>query len=303
VRYHAAHRSRRGSVATVVAVSLTVMMGFVALAVDVGLLYAVDDELQRAADAAALAGAEQLLDEDRLKGSPDLTAEMAAARLAASAIALRNKVYGAQPVVDPAGDVTIGYLADPNNLAEPISFADPNAFNTVQVCVRRDSVRNGPVDLWFARILGIERSDLVARATATFKEGVIGFRVTRQTGNAELVPLALHVDAWTGLLNRTRTTRDNYEYNAATGTVGSGSDGVFELNIYPGSGSTQLPPGNFGTVDIGNPNNSTADISRQIRYGVSQEDLAYFGGELKLGPDGTLLLNGDTGLLGPVKVM
>jgi hypothetical protein len=62
-----------------------------------------------------------------------------------------------------------------------------------------------------------------------------------------------------------------------------------------------LPPGNFGTVDIGNPNNSTADLSRQIRYGVNADDLAYFGGELKLGADGTLQLTGDTGLSAAIK--
>ena len=57
-----------------------------------------------------------------------------------------------------------------------------------------------------------------------------------------------------------------------------------------------MPPGNFGTVDIGSPDNSAADIARQITYGVNAEDLGYFGGRLELGPDGTVELNGDTGL-------
>ena len=54
-------------------------------------------------------------------------------------------------------------------------------------------------------------------------------------------------------------------------------------------------------VDIGNPNNSTSDLARQIRNGISKEDLAWFGGTLKLGADGTLLLNGDTGLSASIK--
>jgi hypothetical protein len=54
-------------------------------------------------------------------------------------------------------------------------------------------------------------------------------------------------------------------------------------------------------VDIGSPNNSTADISRQILYGINSNDLSYFeDGELSLA-DGPLDLNGDTGLSAAVK--
>ena len=62
-----------------------------------------------------------------------------------------------------------------------------------------------------------------------------------------------------------------------------------------------MPPGNFGTVDIGNPNNNTADISRQIREGVNASDLAYHGGRLELGDAGTLELNGETGFNSAIK--
>ncbi len=122
------------------------------------------------------------------------------------------------------------------------------------------------------------------------------------TDNAGLLPFALKIAYWTALLAAgANGSNDNYTYNPATGAVSSGPDGVPELNLYPGSGGGQLPPGNFGTVDVGSPNNSTADISRQIRYGVNAEDMSYFGGELTLGPDGTLTLNGDTGLSAAVK--
>jgi hypothetical protein len=50
----------RGSVAIVVALALTVLLGFAALVVDVGLSWAVRAEAQTAADAAALAGASRL---------------------------------------------------------------------------------------------------------------------------------------------------------------------------------------------------------------------------------------------------
>jgi len=296
----------RGSVAPLTAISMVGLLGFSALTVDVGLLYNARTELQRAADAAALAGASQLLDQDRLAGSVEMSAEIAAARLAAARTAALNTVLGSGPLVDsndqnlPDGDLVIGYLNNPDNLGEVPATVNLNQANSVQVLVRRDSVRNGPVALTFARVLGFTSSNVSATATATFKDGVFGYRVTGETGNAELLPLALHVDAWNALLAGTTTTGDQYSYDSGTG-VSSGSDGILELNLYPGAGPTQLPPGNFGTVDIGPPNNSTADISRQIRYGVNEEDLAYFGGELTLGADGTLLLQGDTGLSAGIK--
>jgi len=91
---------------------------------------------------------------------------------------------------------------------------------------------------------------------------------------------------------------DNYRYNADSKTVTAGPDGIMEVNLYPqGTGS----PGNRGTVDIGNSNNSTADIARQIVYGVSPADLNYLGGKIQFDNTGILHLNGDTGISAGVK--
>ncbi|GMV96516.1 MAG: hypothetical protein AMXMBFR83_08810 [Phycisphaerae bacterium] len=291
------------------AVSACVLIGMGAMAVDMGLIYRARVELQAAADAAALAAAVELLDVDRLKGTPNLTAEMDAARAKAAEYAAYNKVMKAAPTVDgngsnsPDGDVVFGYLNNPDDLSEPLSFAQADRYNTVLVRVRRNQIRNGPIDLTFAAIFGIQTANLGAEAAATIKDGAVGFRVTPKTGNAGVLPLALHVDAWKQFLAGTLSNGDNYSYNSATGAVTSGSDGIRELNLYPGSGTGNqlVTPGNFGTVDIGSPNNSTADLSRQIRYGVNADDLAYFGGEFKLGPDGTIALNGDTGLSAAIK--
>lgn len=295
------NRSRRRGVSAVLVVvaSATIMM-FAAITVDVGVLYNTRAELQRTADAAALAATLELMNNDRLVGSAELNTVIYQARQEVSAVAARNNVYGASPAVASA-DITIGYLTDPNSTSETPATDDPSRFNAVQVTVRRDSTTNGPIDLLFSRVFGHDTSSLTADATAAYWDGVRGYRVTATTGNADLLPLALRVGSWTNLLNGTVTTGDNYSYDPATGTVSAGPDGIEELNLYPGSGAGQLPSGNFGTVDIGSPNNSTADLSRQIRYGVSESDLAYFGGELVFGPDGTLQLNGDTGLSAAIK--
>ena len=291
---------RRGVVAVVAIVLMVVLIGMTAMTVDVGMMYNAKQQAQDAADAAALAGALELLDEDRLKGAPFMADEIQAAIQSVNHYAALNRVMNVSPGVANA-DIQIGYLHDLSIPDAPLSFADPNQANTVLVRVRRDSIVNGPISLFFAGILGYNTADISASGAASFKDGVVGYEVTPQTGNAALLPIALHVDAWNGLLDGTWSCGDSWAYDDLSETVGSGPDGIKELNLYPGAGAIQLPPGNVGTVDIGSPNNSTADISRQIVYGVSADDLAFFGGELKLGPDGTLLLNGDTGLSAAIK--
>ena len=59
----------------------------------------------------------------------------------------------------------------------------------------------------------------------------------------------------------------------------------------------------YGTVDIGGANNSTSDLARQIREGMSAEDmadLASSGRSLEF-TEGKLTLNGDTGISAGVK--
>ena len=297
---------QRGAVAPLTAVSMTTLIGFTAIAVDLGMLYNVRNELQRTADATALGAARELVNDDRLKVNAS-SAWMNDVRDEAVSYAAINKVYGNTPSISTNsgnsidGDLVIGYLNDSTDLTELLKVDDESRFNSVQVRIRRDGTLNGPVQLFFGQLLGLTSSDLGATATATLQDGVTGFRVTENSVNAGLLPFALHIDDWNDLLNLVSTTGDSYGMNDDGNVVGSG-DSIFELNLYPGAGASQLPPGNFGTVDIGSPNNSTADLSRQILEGVNESDMSYFdNNELKLGPDGTLLLNGDTGLSAGIK--
>jgi hypothetical protein len=92
---------------------------------------------------------------------------------------------------------------------------------------------------------------------------------------------------------------DKYSYNPNTGGTSSGGDGVKEVDLYP-YGTSALPPGNRGTVDLGSPNNSTSDLKRQILYGQNATDLSYFGGSVRT-DDGPIQLNGDTGISAGIK--
>ena len=293
---------RRGVSFVMVAVSITMLLGMASMTVDIGMMYRARNEAQASADAAAMAAAWQLMDQDRLRGSAYVTTVTAAARQAAVDYAARNAIINEPPALDSnsgnssSGDVVVGRLDDPDDADEAMDFSDSTRFNAVHVLLHRDETRNGPIELYFASVFGHETAEVSASATAAFYDGVIGWSVNDTTGNAGLLPFALNVNAWNGLLAGTQSTGDSYSYNAATGVVTDGTDGILELNLYPGGGAGQLPPGNFGTVDIGSPNNSTADLTRQILYGISEDDLAYFGGTFELGVDGTIQINGDTGL-------
>lgn len=284
---------RHGAVVVLVAVMMVLLLSMAAMTIDLGMMYVTRAELQRAADAAALAGVMDLLDKDVLSGQSYMSDEIAAATASAVEYGGMNKVLQAYPAIDPVGDVTVGYLYDPDDPDDVFTTAvDPSLYNSVHVVVRRTSAMNGSVLFSFASIFGSYSGDLVAEATATFKDGVTGFRVTDNTGPAGLVPFALHVDAWERLITQTFTMGDNYTWDEATQTVVPGPDGIPELNVYPGGGADRLPAGNFGTIDIGAANNSTQDLSRQIRDGINADDLAALGGEFNV----PTTVDGDTGL-------
>lgn len=309
IRFPSGGTVRRGAAAPLVAVSSVILVGMAALAIDSGVLYQARTEMQAAADAAALAAANELV--ARRSQGFDLDQAITAARAQAVSVGGRNRIMGRAPVLEPNlanapdGDVVVGYLRNPDDLQQPLSFAETDLYNTILVRVRRNGIRNGPIDLFFANIFGIGAANLESQAAAIAEEGARGFRTPESSSGEQspLLPLALHVDAWRDLLNGTVTNGDQYHYDPETKKVTSGHDGIHELNIYPGSGTgtQKLTPGNFGTVDIGNPNNSTSDLARQIRNGPNASDFAYFGGKLELGPDGTVQLNGDTGLSAGIK--
>jgi hypothetical protein len=299
---------RRGAAVAMVAVSGTVILGFAALAVDVSMLYRARAEAQRAADAGALAGAWNLIGDERFKGSTAMYTLLNASRQNASSISGMNRIYSLNPVVDlnqanaEGGDIVLGRLDTPSNRSEPLKTnVEAMRWNTTRVLVHRDATRNGPIPLFFAQLFGLGTKNISASAMACAEDAIVGFKNPGTNCTLEILPFTVQVDSWNNLINGVVTNGDEYTYNKTTGAVLEGPDSIKELNIYPGAGGAQLPPGNFGTVDIGSSNNSTSDISRQIRYGISASDLAYFGGELKFDANGKLYLNGDTGLSAAVK--
>ena len=290
-------KARRGAVAVLAAFLMTAMIAMLAFAVDLGYLLVEKCELQRSADAAALAAAWELADEGYFKGDANLTEAIDDARSVAKDFAARNIVGSINPLVDlnsanlPDGDVVIGYMATWNDPYAPLDTSDPSKFNAVRVRVHRSAIRNGFVPSFFARVLGVDGFSAQGQATAALASNIVGFRAPPDGSNLGMLPFALDINTWNDML--AGLTPDQWSWNEDTQTRTGSGDDIHEGILYP-DGTT---PGNFGTIDIGGSNNSTADIARQILDGLSPEDLAHVGGEVKLDPvTGELDLNGDTGI-------
>jgi len=289
-------RRRKGTILVLTALLMIVLMAVVAFAVDLGYINVARTELQRSADAAAIAATWDLVDQGALSNqSRSATALEANARSRAAQYAGLNKVLSAVPGVSE-DDVFVGRMANPKDPNCQLTAFGAYAPNAVRVRVRKTADQNGEVPYFFARVMGFDKLAVQAQATAAFLSDIKGFTAPSDGSNVEIMPFALDQTTWNAMLSG--NTGDNWRYDLSTKTVVAGSDGVREINLYPqGTGS----PGNRGTVDIGSSNNSTADISRQILKGVSPADLAHHGGKLVFDSSGKLYLNGDTGISAGVK--
>ncbi|MEX0585817.1 MAG: TadG family pilus assembly protein [Pirellulales bacterium] len=292
---------RRGVVLLLTLFLLVAMLAITALALDLGYVMVAQTELQRTADATAMAAAWDLIDEEMVKSNGDPSIRLESIRDTATHYAAANYVCGDSPDIDQnadnvtTGGVVVGYL-DLDDPDAELSTEDPETYNAVQVRVERVSTLNGEVPFFFARALGYSSIAKNATAVAAIQSNFGGFGTPSDGGNLGILPFALDETTWDGLLAGVGS--DNYTWNASTESVTSGCDDVLEVNLYPqGTGS----PGNRGTIDIGGSNNSTADIARQITDGVTPDDLAHHGGKLEFNDDGELFLNGDTGISAGVK--
>ncbi len=304
MRSHRSSRpSRRGTISVLAAVLTIVLVGMVAFSVDIGYVLKAKEELQRTADAAALATCWEYGKNLSENFSPAIAME--SARNVASDYASHNEVtnksmsLAANSDNDPGGDVVFGYISDLAAGADSFQTGDANVYNAVRVRVRKDSTLNNEVPYFFARVFGLQGQKLSAQATAAIVRDVSGFRVPADGSNLDLLPFALDLETWNSWQAGQGT--DNWNWNPDTKQAIPGSDDKVEINLYPqGTGS----PGNRGTVDIGGANNSTSDIARQILDGVSPQDmqsLADSGRQLEFNAKGQLALNGDTGISAGVK--
>jgi Flp pilus assembly protein TadG len=287
------------------AVFLTGLIGMVAFAIDTGYIALYKTRMQRAADAAALAGAQEVL------APPGELASTAAVRaevrkyidLNMPGLTVRDediKLCRYSPSGEPGSRLSYTY-------------SETQAANAVEVTLRRDSLQNNPLDLFFAPVIGSKNAALAVTATAYCARG------ESVTAGAALLPYTMQIDYYYAAMGQPRPDgtggslldgilqiarnliSDLTTVNLATGQVTLGPDGVNEVILYS---SKQNAPGNFGSLDIGSGSNSTPELERQILYGPTAADFAHPDFAFKVNNDGALYIpfatGGDTGLTSSV---
>jgi Flp pilus assembly protein TadG len=192
--------NQRGVTAILVALLLVVLVGFTALAIDVGHLVLARNELQNAADAGALAGARFLyIDEGTSVNleANDIAEEAATANMSENlAVEVQRDIEN-----ENEGDVQRGHWCfatrtfTPNASLLPVDLwnatteeldADPYFINAIRVVTRRQGT---PVASFFAWIFGHQGFQVSTEAI-----GYIGFAGTLEPGEADQ-PIAICKEA------------------------------------------------------------------------------------------------------------
>lgn len=145
---------RRGATMLATVVLLPLMLGFVGLAVDVGMAFSVKADLQRAADAAALAGVREL------KGS-DENAAMANSTATILSYVNSNPIFSNIPIeIDPGTDIEFGQALLDEATGKVAFLSGTLPPGACRVTVHAD------LPYTFARVLGFDSRRISATAAA-----------------------------------------------------------------------------------------------------------------------------------------
>ncbi|NPU97453.1 MAG: hypothetical protein HPY51_09575 [Candidatus Omnitrophica bacterium] len=276
------HEVESGAVLVLVAICMSLFFILLAVAIDIGYMHATKAELQHAADAAALAGAIELAE-----AAPDPVgrAQEYGGYNEAAKVALTEM---------PESDVIVGYMENPLDIHAEIDTESEDDPNSVEAVTRRTTDVNGPLQLFLGAFTGLDEVNIAAKGRAVYTRKIGGFMPDAPGGTEgggggipNVMPFAIHIDLWKKMLEGPvdgSKVFDDYSYDekqpvGPSRVVEGKTDDKFEIKMYPND-KDESSPGNYGTVDIGNPNNSVPDIRDQIRNGISEEDVEYIGGSL-----------------------
>jgi len=143
-------RTERGAVAPMVALFTVVLVGVTGFSIDMGHVMWVQRQLQTAADAAALAGAVDVV------SAPGNAITLATSY---SATAGNKNAFLKTPVT------TTAVLKCYTGVPYPACVGGGTSYNAIQVTQQVD------VTMWFSQILGIKSTTVTAQATASAKGG------------------------------------------------------------------------------------------------------------------------------------
>lgn len=163
-----------GAVAVVVGISIVLLVGFLAMVVDLGHAYIARTELQNGADAAALAGAKQL--NGTLLGVNDTSTNNGAVQWAIAAAAKNNYDFSSKPVDITIADIWVGNCPDDICMVAASSITTDAA--AADKTFLKVHTRNRDMPTWFASIWNI------------FNVSTYGMAVAGRT-KLDITPIAL----------------------------------------------------------------------------------------------------------------
>jgi Putative Flp pilus-assembly TadE/G-like len=268
-------KRRRAATMPLFALLLVPLLGMLAFSIDIGWIALVREDLQAAADAAALAGAEKLQElyvqytlpnqtsqntifttaTTNTPGSPMDTAEKFAAYNRAGNVSITM----------PDADVSFCFMdAQGNFFKNYKGLGLGGGFpNSITVIARRDRFANSPLSLFFGPVFGFYSTELTATATATIYSGDVNMLRAIPGVKAHILPVALDMNIWqtfyqTGL--------------SSDGSMHFAANGYPELHVYPCPGNA---PGSFGLLDVGLPQNNMPAFTNWIDNGETPNDINY----------------------------
>jgi hypothetical protein len=254
---------RPGALAPLAALLLIPLVAMIAFAVDLGYVVQVKTDLQYTADAAALAGVQQLMQPYARWVIPSNARDqirreaVAAAKEAAQEYAAYNHAGGIAINLH-ADDVECGFLDEKGRYnPEPPADTFPN---TVRIVARRDGRANALVNLFFAPVLGTNNISLSVTAQATTYTGQITGLKKVAGYSAGLLPMAYDVAHWDAFV---RTGQD------PEGKASTAADGTPQIQVYP---SVKFK-GNFGELALDDNHAGASEIRDWINNGLPPNGL------------------------------
>lgn len=273
---------RTAAVAVLMAVLLVPMLGMVAFAVDMGWIVVAQADLQSAADAAALAGAQMLIGQQQYNqsthkyslmngfaqyyapGQTQKSAIVAAATTAAITAAKNNAssntAGSARSLILNSSDIEFGTTTADGTYTKINGPGYERFPNTIKVTLYLQGDTNGSLPLFFGPVLGKKTVDLQATATATIYAGTLDSLTTAQSYKSGILPVAYDVNHWNNFV---------LTGQGPDGTTNLDSGGTPQLQVYPSIKFT----GNFGLLSLDQDSDGASTIRDWINNGVPGSDL------------------------------
>jgi Ice-binding-like/Putative Tad-like Flp pilus-assembly/Putative Ice-binding-like adhesive domain len=230
-------KNQSGAMTVMVALLMTVLLSAAALSFDYGYMSMVQAELQKAAEAGALAGASVL-------GSTT-NPDWATAQAKAAEFVQQNKAAG-QPLTDSQVDYGYWSLTDRTLPLKPVgSTLTPTDVAAIQVEVaKKDGHNGGPLKMLFAPIFGVNTLPVTARAVAIGKSGAnlsvleTGNYPLTLNSNAGVNRDAGHNGSSTFILNSNSRVQGKIYLNTSTTFINNG--GVATGGVEKDAGSNSI---------------------------------------------------------------